>query len=97
LTRNGYSIYVYGYIDDVGTQACNPKLSERRDDVRNLLIRAGLDPSIVTTKSFGKSDLRIAGDSEQVRAANRRVEIGIVDSALLLDNRVVLHRQMLSS
>jgi outer membrane protein OmpA-like peptidoglycan-associated protein len=37
----------------------------------------------MSTKGFGKSDPRVPGDSEKARAANRRVEIGIVDSTLL--------------
>jgi outer membrane protein OmpA-like peptidoglycan-associated protein len=37
----------------------------------------------MSAKGFGKSDPRVQGDSEQARAANRRVEIGIVDSKLL--------------
>jgi outer membrane protein OmpA-like peptidoglycan-associated protein len=37
----------------------------------------------MSTKGFGKSDPRVPGDSEQARTANRRVEIGIVDSKLI--------------
>ena len=83
MTLKGYSIYVYGYTDDVGTQEYNQKLSERRARaVRDYLVHAGLDPGIIVTKGFGKSDPRVPGDSPQVRATNRRVEIGIVDSTL---------------
>jgi outer membrane protein OmpA-like peptidoglycan-associated protein len=83
MTLKGYSIYVYGYTDDVGTQEYNQKLSERRAGaVRDYLVHAGLDPGIIVTKGFGKSDPRVPGDSPQVRATNRRVEIGIVDSTL---------------
>ena len=83
MTLKGYSIYVYGYTDDVGTQEYNVKLSERRAQaVRDYLVHAGLDPGIIITKGFGKSDPRVAGEGAQVRASNRRVEIGIVDSTL---------------
>jgi outer membrane protein OmpA-like peptidoglycan-associated protein len=85
MTLKGYSIFVYGYTDDVGTQEYNLKLSGRRAEaVRNSLIDAGIKPSVITTKGYGKSDPRVKGDSPQARAANRRVEIGIVDSRLLI-------------
>lgn len=83
MTLRGYRIFVYGYTDDIGTQAYNLKLSERRaETVRNYLVKAGLNPSIISTKGFGKSDPRVPGSSPQARAMNRRVEIGIVDYAL---------------
>jgi outer membrane protein OmpA-like peptidoglycan-associated protein len=86
ITLKGYSIYVYGYTDDIGTQEYNLKLSERRAQaVRDYLVKAGLDPSIISTKGFGKSDPRVRGDSDAARAINRRVEIGIVDSRLRFD------------
>jgi outer membrane protein OmpA-like peptidoglycan-associated protein len=82
----GYNIYVYGYTDDVGTQDYNKKLSERRARaVRDYLVQAGLDPNIITAKGYGKADPRVAGDSSNARAINRRVEIGIVDSRLRFD------------
>jgi outer membrane protein OmpA-like peptidoglycan-associated protein len=88
-TLKGYSIYVYGYTDDVGTQDYNLGLSERRAQaVRDYLVKSGLDPKIISTKGFGKSDPRVPGDSARARAGNRRVEIGIVDSTLHLAGQV---------
>jgi outer membrane protein OmpA-like peptidoglycan-associated protein len=89
LTLKGYSIAVYGYTDDVGTQAYNLNLSKRRAEaVRDFLVQAGI-PKTITTQGFGKSDPRVRGDTLQARAANRRVEIGLVDSTLILQNQVV--------
>lgn len=86
MTLNGYSIYVYGYTDDVGTQEYNLKLSARRAQaVRDSLVQAGINPGLITTKGFGKSDPRVKDESAEGRAANRRVEIGIVDSRLLFE------------
>ena len=86
MTLKGYSIYVYGYTDDVGTPDYNLKLSARRAQaVRDSLVQAGINPGLITTKGFGQSDPRLKGDSAQARAANRRVEIGIVDSRLLFE------------
>jgi len=87
MTLQGYSIYVYGYTDDIGTQDYNMNLSGRRAQaVRDVLVQTGIDPRIITTKGFGKSDPRAKGSTAQARAANRRVEIGIVDSRLLFDS-----------
>jgi outer membrane protein OmpA-like peptidoglycan-associated protein len=84
MTLKGYTINVYGYTDDVGTQTYNLQLSQRRAEaVRDFLVQAGISPTIMSAKGFGKSDPRVPGDSEQARAANRRVEIGIVDSKLV--------------
>jgi outer membrane protein OmpA-like peptidoglycan-associated protein len=44
----------------------------------------------MSAKGFGKSDPRVPGDSEQARAANRRVEIGIVDSKLIMNGPLVV-------
>jgi outer membrane protein OmpA-like peptidoglycan-associated protein len=89
MTLKGYTIAVYGYTDDIGTQTYNLQLSQRRAEaVRDFLVQAGISPTIMTTKGFGKSDPRVPGDSEQARAANRRVEIGIVDSRLLTNGQL---------
>src|SRR6185503_86139 len=84
MTLKGYTIAVYGYTDDTGTQSYNLQLSQRRaESVREFLVQTGISPTIVSTKGFGKSDPRVPGDSEQARAANRRVEIGIVESKII--------------
>jgi outer membrane protein OmpA-like peptidoglycan-associated protein len=92
MTLKGYSIAVYGYTDDIGTQTYNLQLSQRRAEaVRDFLVQTGISPTtIMSTKGFGKSDPRLPGDSEQARAANRRVEIGIVDSKLITNGPLVV-------
>jgi outer membrane protein OmpA-like peptidoglycan-associated protein len=90
MTLQGYSIYVYGYTDDVGTQDYNLKLSSRRAQaVRDVLVQTGINSGLITTKGFGQSDPRVKGDTAPARAANRRVEIGIVDSRLLFDSETL--------
>jgi outer membrane protein OmpA-like peptidoglycan-associated protein len=76
-----YSIYVYAYTDDNGTNDSNLQLSARRARaVRDALVQAKIDPSLISTKGFGKSKPVVPGSNAKARAANRRVEIGIVDS-----------------
>jgi outer membrane protein OmpA-like peptidoglycan-associated protein len=78
-----YSIYVYAYTDDSGTNDSNLQLSARRARaVRDALVQAKIDPSLISTKGFGKSKPLVPGSSPKARAANRRVEIGIIDSTL---------------
>src|SRR5206468_666089 len=70
MTLKGYTIAVYGYTDDIGTQTYNLQLSHRRAEaVRDFLVQAGISPTIMSTKGFGKSDPRVPGGSEQARAA----------------------------
>src|SRR5215469_12268868 len=89
MTLKGYTVAVYGYTDDIGTQTYNLQLSQRRAEaVRDFLAQAGISPTIMTTKGFGKADPRVPGDNEQTRAANRRVEIGIVDARLLTNGQL---------
>jgi len=91
LTLKGYTIAVYGYTDDIGTQTYNLQLSQRRAEaVRDFLVQTGIPSTILSTKGFGKADPRVPGDSEEARAANRRVEIGIVDSKLIMNGSLVV-------
>lgn len=91
MTLKGYTIAVYGYTDDIGTQTYNLQLSQRRAEaVRDFLMQTGISPTIMSTKGFGKSDPRVPGESEQARAANRRVEIAIVDSKIITNGPLVV-------
>jgi outer membrane protein OmpA-like peptidoglycan-associated protein len=91
MTLKGYTIAVYGYTDDIGTQAYNLQLSQRRAEaVRDFLVQAGISATVMSTKGFGKSDPRVPGESELARAANRRVEIAIVDSKLVTNDPLVV-------
>ena len=83
LTAKRYSIYVYGHTDDIGSDEYNRDLSTRRArTVRDYLVEAGLDSSIITTRGYGKSSPRVPAATQEARAKNRRVEIGIVDVSL---------------
>ena len=77
----GYSIYVYGYTDDSGTKEHNLELSvSRARAVRAALVKAGVDQGLISTMGFGKSKLLVRDSNAKARAANRRVEIGIVSA-----------------
>lgn len=83
LTSKGHHIFVYGHTDDVGTEAYNQELSERRAKaVRNYLVASFIDSVVITAEGFGKSSPLVEGTAKEARARNRRVEIAIVDTVL---------------
>jgi outer membrane protein OmpA-like peptidoglycan-associated protein len=83
LTSKGYSIKVHGHTDDVGSDAYNRELSEKRAQaVRDYLVEAGIGREIITTKGYGKSKPLVTAKTPEARAKNRRVEVEIVDTIL---------------
>jgi outer membrane protein OmpA-like peptidoglycan-associated protein len=81
LTSDNYRVQIYGHTDDIGTDEYNQQLSEARArTVRDYLVEAGIDPRIVSTKGFGKSNPLVEGKSAADRAKNRRVEVAIIDT-----------------
>lgn len=83
LTSQDYTVSVNGHTDDVGTEAYNQKLSERRAQaVRDYLLKAGLPAEILSVTGHGKSLPLVRGTSEAARAKNRRVELGIASTRI---------------
>jgi outer membrane protein OmpA-like peptidoglycan-associated protein len=83
LTSQDYTVSVNGHTDDVGTDAYNQKLSERRAQaVRDYLVKAGLPADIMSVTGKGKSQPLVKGTSDEARAKNRRVELGIASSRI---------------
>jgi outer membrane protein OmpA-like peptidoglycan-associated protein len=88
MTAKDYSLSVSGHTDDVGTDEYNIKLSERRAQaVRDYLVKAGLSPEILSVTGLGKSRPLVPGTSDQARAKNRRVELGIAHMRILTGNK----------
>jgi outer membrane protein OmpA-like peptidoglycan-associated protein len=83
VTSHDYTISVNGHTDDVGSDAYNQKLSERRaQSVRDYLVQAGLSPEILSVEGHGKSLPLVRGTSDAARAKNRRVELGLVNTQI---------------
>jgi outer membrane protein OmpA-like peptidoglycan-associated protein len=83
MTAHDYTISVNGHTDDVGSEAYNQTLSERRAQaVRDYLVKAGLSPDILSVQGHGKSLPLVKGTSDAARAKNRRVELGIVNTQI---------------
>lgn len=86
LSSKGYSIKVHGHTDDVGSEAYNQELSEKRAEaVRDYLVQAGIGSEIISTKGYGKSKPLVTAKTPEARARNRRVEVEIVDTILNYD------------
>jgi outer membrane protein OmpA-like peptidoglycan-associated protein len=83
MTSHDYTISVNGHTDDVGSEAYNQKLSERRaQTVRDYLVKSGLSADIVSVTGHGKSLPLVRGTSDAARAKNRRVELGLVNTQI---------------
>lgn len=83
LASKGYGLSVFGYTDDIGTADYNQQLSLRRAQaIRDYLVQAGIDPSIVSVKGYGKTSPLVEGTSSEARSKNRRVEIAVTDSSI---------------
>jgi outer membrane protein OmpA-like peptidoglycan-associated protein len=83
LVSKGYGLSIFGYTDDVGSEQYNQQLSERRAKaVEDYLIQAGINPSIIRVKGYGKMSPHITGTTASARGQNRRVEIALTDSSV---------------
>jgi OmpA-OmpF porin, OOP family len=71
-----WSFGIEGYTDNVGGDAHNQTLSEKRAlSVKAYLVAAGVDASRLTTEGFGASHPVSSNDTELGRSQNRRVEV----------------------
>jgi len=67
-----------GYTDNVGTDAYNQRLSERRvNSVRQYIVGKGVDNGRVAGQGFGESKPIADNKTAEGRAKNRRVEIKV--------------------
>ena len=80
LTSRDYTIAINGHTDDVGSDEYNDALSERRATaVRDYLVEANISDEILSVQGWGKKQPLVRGTSDEARAKNRRVELGIVN------------------
>lgn len=70
---------VYGHTDSIGSDAYNQALSERRATaVADYLAGRGVQAARIGTRGYGETQPVQPNDTEEGRAANRRVEIKLV-------------------
>jgi len=69
---------IYGHTDATGTEAMNLKLSKgRAASVRAYLVKKGIGEARLTSDGFGESRPIATNDTEDGKAANRRVDLHI--------------------
>jgi len=67
------NVTIEGHADERGTREYNIALGDRRANaVRNYMIAVGVDPSRLSTISYGKEQPLVVGDGYQSWAQNRR-------------------------
>ena len=67
-----------GYTDNVGTEAYNMALSERRwTSVKDYVVKKGVEGDRVSGQGFGESKPIADNKTAEGRAKNRRVEIKV--------------------
>ena len=72
-------IDVYGHTDSTGSDSYNQALSDRRAAaVADYLATRGVQSARIATRGFGETQPIATNETEEGRAANRRVEIKIV-------------------
>ena len=71
-------VTVIGHTDTTGRTASNYRLGlDRAQTVKNLLLRAGLDASLIEVESHGEADPAAQTPDNTDEPRNRRVEITI--------------------
>jgi outer membrane protein OmpA-like peptidoglycan-associated protein len=72
------TIDVEGHTDSEGTPERNQRLSDRRAaTVVNFLVRAGIDPAILSPVGYGETRPVAPNDTPENRARNRRIEFTV--------------------
>jgi OmpA-OmpF porin, OOP family len=78
---SGAVLEIAGYTDNSGDAAANQVLSQQRADaVRNALINAGVDPSLLVAKGYGSANPVGSNESNEGRLHNRRIEYHVIKS-----------------
>lgn len=74
----GMRVMISGHTDDVGSNALNQGLSERRaQSVVDYLSQHGVDRSRLVSAGFGEERPMVANDSDFHRSRNRRIEFSL--------------------
>ncbi len=79
-------IRIEGHTDDVGTDAQNQVLSEKRAKaVFEALTKRKVDPTRLEPKGFGRSQPLVKETTDAAREQNRRVEFIVADMAPIVE------------
>jgi OmpA-OmpF porin, OOP family len=77
--KPGTVLEIAGYTDNTGDPAANVALSQQRADaVRNVLIHAGVDPSMLVAKGYGSASPVASNTQPEGRFRDRHIEYHIL-------------------
>ncbi len=78
LKSSGEKVLIAGHTDGIGNPKSNVAIADRRaKNIRDILIKKGVDADQIMTKSYGESRPKASDDTPQGRYENRRVEISV--------------------
>jgi large repetitive protein len=78
-SHSSVSVRIEGHTDDRGNDGYNKDLSQRRaNQVMRYLVKKGVDASRLEAVGFGEEKPLQSNDTEEGRAANRRVDFNII-------------------
>lgn len=78
LKDSPVNVVLEGHTDAVGGESYNKKLGlDRAEAVKRALVKSGVKEDTLSTVSFGETRPKLEGDTEEARAANRRVEVQV--------------------
>ena len=79
VKQSGERVQLTGHTDNVGDDASNLRLGQRRADViKNYLVSKGVSASKIISRSQGEASPISSNDNERGRANNRRTQLQIV-------------------
>jgi OmpA-OmpF porin, OOP family len=71
-------VQIGGYTDNTGDPNANVQLSQQRADaVKNALVQAGVNSSMLVAKGFGSANPAASNDTPEGRFQNRRIEYSL--------------------
>lgn len=80
MKNEGLSVEIAGYTDNTGNVNFNRNLSQQRaESVKRYLVAAGVSADTLVAKGYGVSNPIADNSTRKGRAANRRVEMHIMD------------------
>ncbi|MFV0237961.1 MAG: OmpA family protein [Flavobacteriales bacterium] len=80
------NLLVNGHTDNVGSDANNMALSQKRaESVHDYLVKNGLESSRIETKWYGETKPKSTNDTAEGRSINRRVEILIAPNDKMIE------------
>ena len=78
-TNPDLRVEIQGHTDDVGRNAANQNLSERRaNSVRDWFIQNGINANRMTARGYGEENPLVPNDSPENRARNRRIQFRVI-------------------